>query len=73
MVKAADAEGQVKSWKPPTPPTPPPEATRDLAADLAAYESQEVETEGAAVEGHNLPNTEENWFEEDEEDEPTKH
>ena len=73
MVKATDAEGQVKYWKAPAPPSPPPEATGDLAAELAAYESQEVETEGTTAEGGSQVNTVEDWFEEDEEDEPTKH
>ena len=70
MVKVTDADGQIKSWKLPTPPPPPPDATGGLAAELMAYEKQEVETEGTTGEGGNLVNTEEDWFEDDED---TKH
>jgi len=69
VVKLTDAEGQVKSWKSPTPPSLPLEAVGDLAAELAAYESQEVETESTTAEGGNQVNTEEDWFEPDEEEE----
>lgn len=41
--KANDAEGQVKNWSSPAPPKAP-ESASDVASELSAYESSEVES-----------------------------
>lgn len=64
-VKASDAEGQVQTFKLPATPQSPEEA--DIANELKAYESQQVETEGQAETSEGAP-VEENWFEEDEDE-----
>ncbi|KAJ5487212.1 hypothetical protein N7530_001512 [Penicillium desertorum] len=61
---AGDAEEHVQKFTAPKPPQSPEEA--NLASDLSAYESQEVEVEGQAAAGEAAP-TEESWFEEEEE------
>ncbi|RPB20201.1 hypothetical protein L211DRAFT_841868 [Terfezia boudieri ATCC MYA-4762] len=71
-IKLSDAEGQVKQWKAPAPPSIPTEGTQGLANELAAYEAQEVEVESATAEGGAII-AEQDWFEEDIEDEPAKH
>ncbi|KAF8420654.1 ATP synthase complex subunit H-domain-containing protein [Tirmania nivea] len=72
-IKSTDAESQVKQWKAPAPPSPPAEGTQGLANELAAYEAQEVEVEGAAITEGGPVIVEQDWFEEDIEDEPAKH
>lgn len=69
-VKATDAEGQVQKFTIPKTPASPEEA--DLASQLKAYETQQVELEGQATEGTAAP-VEEDWFEEEEEDAPKAH
>jgi len=72
-IKPTDAEGQVKQWKVPAPPSPPAEGTQGLANELATYEAQEVEVEGAATTEEGAVIAEQDWFEEDVEDEPARH
>ncbi|KAF8453474.1 mitochondrial F1F0 ATP synthase-like protein subunit Atp14 [Terfezia claveryi] len=72
-IKLTDAEGQVKQWKAPAPPSAPTEGTQGLANELAAYEAQEVEVEGATTTEGGAIVAEQDWFEEDIEDEPAKH
>ncbi|KAF8477531.1 ATP synthase complex subunit H-domain-containing protein [Kalaharituber pfeilii] len=69
-LKASDAEGQVKAWRSPTPPTPP---TETLVNDLTAYEAQAVEVEGQAETSSTVAEFESDWFEEDPEEEGGKH
>lgn len=66
-VKETDADAHVHKFAPPAAPKSPEEA--NLASDLQAYETQEVEVEGqASSEGGAAP-VEEDWLEEEEEDE----
>jgi F-type H+-transporting ATPase subunit h len=69
-VKATDAEGHVQKFTIPKTPASPEEA--DLASQLKAYETQQVELEGQATEGSAAP-VEEDWFEEEEDDAPAAH
>lgn len=59
-VKASDADAHVQKFVMPTPPPSPEEA--NIAADLKAYETQEVEVEGQAAPGE-VAAVEEDWFE----------
>jgi len=71
QVKASDAEGHVQKFNTPKPPRSPEES--DLAGDLKAYESQQVEVEGQAETGSAAP-AEHDWFEEEDySDEPAPH
>lgn len=70
QVKASDAEGHVQKFAIPKAPASPEET--DLANQLKAYETQQVELEGQATEGTSAP-VEEDWFEEEEEDVPAAH
>ncbi|CAG8888128.1 unnamed protein product [Penicillium egyptiacum] len=63
-LKAGDADEHVQKFTAPKPPQSPEEA--NLASELSAYESQEVEVEGQAAAGEAAP-VEESWFEEEEE------
>ncbi|KAF7526904.1 hypothetical protein PCG10_003458 [Penicillium crustosum] len=63
-IKAGDADEHVQKFTAPKPPKSPEEA--NLASELSAYESQEVEVEGQAAAGEAAP-VEESWFEEEEE------
>lgn len=63
-LKAGDADEHVQKFAAPAAPKSPEEA--NLASELSAYESQEVEVEGQAAAGEAAP-VEESWFEEDEE------
>ncbi len=65
-VKSSDSEGHVQKFSPPKAPQSPEEG--DIANDLKAYESQQVEVEGQAP-GGEASATEEDWFEEEEEGE----
>lgn len=64
-IKAGDHEAHVQKFNAPKPPPSPEES--NLASDLQAYESQDVEIEGQAAAGEAAPK-EESWFEEDEEE-----
>jgi F-type H+-transporting ATPase subunit h len=65
-VKATDAEGHVQKFTMPKPPPSPEEG--DIASELKAYETQQVEVEGQSDSESPLP--QEDWFEEEpEEDE----
>ncbi|KAL1984158.1 hypothetical protein VTN96DRAFT_9379 [Rasamsonia emersonii] len=68
--KPGDAEAHVQKFTVPTPPPSPEEA--NLANELKAYESQEVEVEGQAAAGEPAP-VEESWFEEEEDEAPAAH
>lgn len=68
--KAADAEGHVQKFAIPKAPASPEET--DIANELKAYETQQVELEGATTEGGAAP-VEEDWFEEEEEEAPAAH
>ena len=57
-VKASDAEGQVQKFSAPQPPQSPEEA--DIASELSAYETQEVEVEGQSTEAGAAP-VEQDW------------
>ncbi|KAF2191047.1 hypothetical protein K469DRAFT_735933 [Zopfia rhizophila CBS 207.26] len=71
QVKASDAEGHVQKFAIPNAPASPEEG--DIASELKAYESQQVELEGTSTEG-TTARVEEDWFEEEPEDEaPTTH
>jgi F-type H+-transporting ATPase subunit h len=70
QVKASDAEGQVQKFNIPKPPPSPEEG--DIANDLKAYETQQVELEGATTEGETSP-VQEDWFEEEPEEEAAHH
>ncbi|KAK2738032.1 hypothetical protein FQN57_007298 [Myotisia sp. PD_48] len=62
-VKASDAEAVVQKFVPPKPPQSPEES--NIAAELKAYENQEVEVEGQleqAATGEPTP-VEEEWLE----------
>lgn len=63
QVKASDAEGHVQKFAIPKAPPSPEEG--DIASELKAYETQQVELEGASTEPGAAP-VEEDWFEEEE-------
>ncbi|KAL2803083.1 ATP synthase complex subunit H-domain-containing protein [Aspergillus granulosus] len=69
-VKPGDAEAHVQKFSAPAAPKSPEEA--NLANELSAYETQEVEVEGQAASGEATP-VEESWFEEEEEETPAAH
>ncbi|KAK8214387.1 ATP synthase complex subunit H-domain-containing protein [Phyllosticta capitalensis] len=69
-VKPQDAEGHVQKFSVPAAPKSPEET--DLANDLKAYETQQVEVEGQATAGEAAP-VEQDWFEEEEEEAPAAH
>ncbi|KAJ5808268.1 hypothetical protein N7474_009537 [Penicillium riverlandense] len=69
-IKAGDADAHVHKFAVPQAPKSPEEA--NLASELSAYESQQVEVEGQAAAGEAAP-VEESWFEEDEEEAPAAH
>ncbi|KAJ5211604.1 uncharacterized protein N7498_003250 [Penicillium cinerascens] len=69
-IKAGDAEEHVQKFALPQAPASPEEA--NLAGELSAYESQEVEVEGQAAAGEAAP-AEQHWFEEDEEEAAAAH
>lgn len=70
-IKPGDAEAHVQKFSVPKPPQSPEEA--NLANDLKAYETQEVEVEGQAAAGEAAP-VEESWFEEEEDEQtPSAH
>lgn len=71
QVKVQDAQGQVAEFSLPKAPKSPEES--DLANDLKSYESQQVEIEGQAAssEGEPAAPVEEDWFEEEEEAQPS--
>jgi F-type H+-transporting ATPase subunit h len=62
--KPGDADAYVQKFSAPKPPVSPEES--NIAGDLKAYETQEVEVEGQASSGEAAP-VEEDWFEDDEE------
>lgn len=57
-VKASDAEGQVQKFALPQAPASPEEA--DIANELSAYETQQVEVEGQSTEDGAAPV--EDWY-----------
>ncbi|KAK2767805.1 hypothetical protein FQN54_003964 [Arachnomyces sp. PD_36] len=61
--KPGDADAYVQKFSAPKPPVSPEES--NIAGDLKAYETQEVEVEGQASSGEAAP-VEEDWFEDDE-------
>jgi F-type H+-transporting ATPase subunit h len=65
-IKPSDSEGHVQKFSPPRAPTSPDEG--DIASDLKAYESQQVEVEGQTAAGE-AKLSEDDWFEEEEEEE----
>jgi F-type H+-transporting ATPase subunit h len=67
QVKASDAEGHVQKFTIPQAPKSPEEG--DLASELKAYETQQVELEGASSEPGAAP-VEEDWFVEEEDEAP---
>ncbi|KAH8694919.1 putative mitochondrial F1F0 ATP synthase subunit Atp14, partial [Talaromyces proteolyticus] len=70
-IKPGDADAHVQKFSAPKPPPSPEES--NIANDLKAYETQEVEVEGQAAAGEAAPK-EESWFEEDVEDaQPASH
>ncbi|EAW21499.1 hypothetical protein CNMCM5623_008803 [Aspergillus felis] len=69
-IKPGDAEAHVQKFSAPAAPQSPEEA--NLANDLKAYESQDVEVEGQAAAGEAAP-VEESWFEEEPEEETAHH
>lgn len=69
QVKASDAEGHVQKFAVPKPPPSPEEG--DLASELKAYETQQVELEGAATGEEGAAPVEEDWFVEEEEETAT--
>ena len=71
QVKASDAEGHVQKFTLPKAPPSPEES--DLANDLKAYESQQVELEGASSSEPGAAPVEEDWFEEEAEEVPAAH
>ncbi|KAF2016315.1 hypothetical protein BU24DRAFT_450859 [Aaosphaeria arxii CBS 175.79] len=70
QVKASDAEGHVQTFTIPKAPASPEET--DIASELKAYETQQVELEGATTEDGAAP-VEEDWFEEEEEETAAAH
>lgn len=61
-VRPADADEHVQKFS--IPPPPPPPEQIDLAADLKAYEGQQVEVEAAAAaEAEDSSGPPDNWFE----------
>lgn len=71
QVKASDAEGHVQKFTLPKAPASPEES--DLANDLQAYETQQVELEGTTSSESGAAPVEEDWFEEEEEATPAAH
>ena len=71
QVKATDAEGHVQKFTIPKAPPSPEEG--DLASELKAYETQQVELEGSASSESGAAPVEEDWFEEEEEETPAAH
>lgn len=69
-IKPGDAEAHVQKFAVPQAPQSPEEA--NLANELQAYESQQVEVEGQAAAGEAAP-VEESWFEEEEDEAPAAH
>ncbi|EEP82532.1 conserved hypothetical protein [Uncinocarpus reesii 1704] len=65
-LKPSDAEAYVQKFVMPTPPPSPEEA--NIASELKAYETQDVEVEGQAAPGETAA-VEEDWFELPEEEE----
>ncbi|KAF2644834.1 hypothetical protein P280DRAFT_419138 [Massarina eburnea CBS 473.64] len=70
QVKANDAEGHVQKFTIPKAPASPEES--DLASDLKAYETQQVELEGSSSTDGAAP-VEEDWFVEEEEEAAAAH
>jgi F-type H+-transporting ATPase subunit h len=68
--KPSDADAHVQKFTVPKPPPSPEES--NIAADLKAYENQEVEVEGQAASGEPTP-VEEDWFEDDDDEVPVAH
>jgi len=68
--KPSDADAHVQKFTVPKPPPSPEE--NNIAADLKAYENQEVEVEGQAASGEPTP-VEEDWFEDEEDEAPAAH
>ena len=64
--KPSDAQGHVQKFSMPKAPTSPEES--NIANDLQAYETQQVEVEGQAASGE-ASVVEEDWFEGEEEEE----
>ena len=64
QVKVSDAEGHVQKFAVPKAPASPEEG--DIASDLKAYETQQVDLETGAGEDGAAP-VEEDWFEEEDE------
>ncbi|KAJ5155594.1 hypothetical protein N7492_008397 [Penicillium capsulatum] len=69
-IKPSDADAHVQKFALPKAPASPEEA--NLAGELSAYESQEVEVEGQAAAGEAAP-VEQSWFEEEEDETPAAH
>lgn len=65
-VKPNDSEGHVQKFAMPKTPASPEEG--DIASELKTYETQSVEVEGQSATGE-AP-VEQDWFEEEEDDEP---
>lgn len=60
--KSSDSEGQVKTWSAPAAP-PAPEAAANVASELSAYESAEVESASADGTAKSTSENEGDWFE----------
>ncbi|PSN66811.1 mitochondrial F1F0 ATP synthase-like protein subunit Atp14 [Corynespora cassiicola Philippines] len=70
-VKPTDAEGHVQKFAIPKAPASPEEA--DIANELKAYETQQVDIEGAVSSEDGAAPVEEDWFEEEEEETAAAH
>lgn len=70
-VKPTDAEGHVQKFAIPKAPASPEEA--DIASELKAYETQQVDIEGAVSSEDGAAPVEEDWFEEEEEETAAAH
>ena len=71
--KSSDAQGQVQTFKIPSPPKAPSD-TSEMAESLKAYDTQPVEVEMQSTSsgpGATLPSKDEEWLELDE-DEPAE-
>lgn len=63
--KPSDSEGHVQKFSPPKAPQSP--ETGDIASELQAYESQQVEVEGQTA-AEDSGASDEDWLEHDEEE-----
>jgi F-type H+-transporting ATPase subunit h len=71
QLKASDAEGHVQKFAIPPAPASPEET--DIANDLKAYDTQQVDIEGVGAAAEGAAVVEEEWFVEEEEETPAAH